>query len=46
MAKDGEALAARVMDAHGLKPLKALRRKAHVKRALAKARAAAKEAKE
>jgi len=37
LARDGEAMVARVMDAHGLKPPVALRRRTHVKRALAKA---------
>jgi len=37
LARDGEAMVARVMDAHGLKPPVTLRRRTHVKRALAKA---------
>jgi hypothetical protein len=39
MARDGETMVARVMNAHGLKPTKALRRRTHVKRALAEAKA-------
>jgi hypothetical protein len=38
MAKDGEAFAARVMNQHGLKPPRAIRRRRHVKRALAAAK--------
>jgi hypothetical protein len=36
LAKQGEALVARTMHEAGLRPLKAIRRKAHVRRALAK----------
>jgi hypothetical protein len=36
MAKDGEALVARVMHKHGLRPPRGIRRKAHVRRALKK----------
>jgi hypothetical protein len=39
MRQVGETLVARVMNAHGLKPTKALRRRTHVKRALAEAKA-------
>src|SRR5262245_56662856 len=39
MAKDGEALVARTMVDAGLRPLKAIRRKAHVRKALAAAKA-------
>ncbi len=34
LARTGEALTATVMRRHGLRPVKAIRRKAHVKRAL------------
>jgi hypothetical protein len=37
LARAGEAMVATTMNRVGLKPLKAIRRKAHVKRALAKA---------
>jgi hypothetical protein len=38
LAKTGEAMVARVMNQHGLKPPKAIRRKVHVRRALKKAK--------
>jgi hypothetical protein len=40
LARTGEAFAARVMNQHGLKPPRAIRRRRHVKRALAAAKAA------
>jgi hypothetical protein len=40
LAKAADEFGARVMHAHGLKPIKALRRKASVRRALAAAKAA------
>jgi hypothetical protein len=39
MAKDGEAMVATVMSRHDLRPPKAIRRKAHVRRALRAAKA-------
>jgi hypothetical protein len=42
LARTGEVFAATTMHRHGLRPVKALRRKAHVRRALAEAKAAAK----
>jgi hypothetical protein len=39
LARTGEALAATVMHKHGLKPPRAIRRRRHVKRALAEAKA-------
>jgi hypothetical protein len=38
MAKDCDVKTATVMQAHGLKPLKTLRRRSHVRKALAKAK--------
>jgi len=43
LARAGETMVARVMDAHGLKPPAALRRRRHVKRALAAAKAKGRE---
>jgi len=42
MRRDADVLTATVMNRHGLRPVKAIRRKAHVRRALAEAKAAAK----
>jgi hypothetical protein len=46
MVKEAEVLVARVRDARGLKAPRVYRRRRHVREALAKAKAAAKEAKE
>jgi hypothetical protein len=40
LARTGEVFAARVMNQHGLKPPKALRRRRHIRKALAAAKAA------
>jgi hypothetical protein len=42
MAKDADVMTATVMSRNGLRPLKALRRKVHVRRALAKTKEKAK----
>jgi hypothetical protein len=39
MAKDADVMTATVAHAHGFRPIKAIRRKAHVRKALAKAKA-------
>jgi len=39
LAREGEALVARTMHEAGFRPLKAIRRKAHVRKALAAAKA-------
>jgi hypothetical protein len=43
LARAGEAMVARVMDAHGLKPPRAIRRRRHVKKAIEAAKAKQKE---